>query len=568
MRIVIGLLTAALAGGVWCAPAWGQARTATTRRAGPHPGQLHYAASSGNLEKARECLEAGIDVNEPNRSGMTALHLAVWNKQLAMAEFLLDRGATADIFTAIGMGEVDRVDQFLQADPKLLQARSPMKRAGVMDWAVKLGHREMVKRLLAHGATLGRPGRPRQATLLHLAVKEGDVAMVELLLGAGISAKATTRRSASALHVAIGAGHEEMVRLLVARGADPNASNQAGSTPLHESVMRKGTIGMMRILLEAGAKVGAQDTRGGSVLAAAARGGDLQRIQLLLDHGAKVATADLTGRTPLHYACYAGHVEVAKLLIAKGAPVVMGPAVADLGPTVLSAAAAGGSAELVKLLLAKGAKADSPSPRHGTPLANAARRGSVEVVEVLLEAGARVDPADPRGMSALAVAARSGHLKVVELLLAKGADPKFRDCHALSAAVSSKNRELFDLILSKVGPIDYKGDLAGRMLITTVEVGWPELAEELLAKGVPVDYVRQGDNRRALDLAIWRSNSRLVELMIRRGASLNKRDRNGRTPLEAAQHRRNPRLIELLQRHTATRPATQPAPASQPAAAG
>ena len=51
------------------------------------------AAQSGDLKTVRALLRQTVDVNAPQRDGMTALHWAVQRNDLAMTDLLLGAGA-------------------------------------------------------------------------------------------------------------------------------------------------------------------------------------------------------------------------------------------------------------------------------------------------------------------------------------------------------------------------------------------------------------------------------------------------------------------------------------------
>lgn len=60
-------------------------------------------------------------------------------------------------------------------------------------------------------------------TVLHLAVKTGDLALVQLLLQYSVNVNARDQSGETALHAAVALGHEEIVRAMLARGINTQA---------------------------------------------------------------------------------------------------------------------------------------------------------------------------------------------------------------------------------------------------------------------------------------------------------------------------------------------------------
>jgi len=58
--------------------------------------ELHYAVVDRNLERVKELVRQGMDVNLADRNGWTALHFAAQNNDAETARFLLDSGAAVD----------------------------------------------------------------------------------------------------------------------------------------------------------------------------------------------------------------------------------------------------------------------------------------------------------------------------------------------------------------------------------------------------------------------------------------------------------------------------------------
>jgi len=123
------------------------------------------------------------------------------------------------------------------------------------------------------------------------------------------------------LHGAAGAGGLLTVRLLLELGADPNAIDQGRHTPLYCVGNQCGaeTGGdIVRVLAEYGANVNAHEgVKQCTALHMATRRGNVQVAQALLDCGADLGMQDTKGDTPLQRALNCRKTAVAALLRAR-----------------------------------------------------------------------------------------------------------------------------------------------------------------------------------------------------------------------------------------------------------
>ena len=158
---------------------------------------------------------------------------------------------------------------------------------------------------------------------LFKAIREDDRSRVKALLKENsrlaVEAVATEPRLAlelphwiyvgdTALHVAAAGYRVEIAKLLLAAGADPNAArNHRRSAPLHYAADGSGCeperqVAMIRLLLDAGADIHAQDKNGATPLHRAVRTRCAAAVKCLLDAGADVTIRNLPGSTAFHLA--------------------------------------------------------------------------------------------------------------------------------------------------------------------------------------------------------------------------------------------------------------------------
>jgi ankyrin repeat protein len=242
---------------------------------------LALAAAFGTREAVDVLLGAGADVRGRNRAGLTALHVA-W-RDAALVRLLLEKGADVHARTELGAtplqiaGTEAVVAILLEegADPDAAENRgvTPLvAAAGVGNTAVaKLllahganpnafakgegqktvtplmgaahnGDEELTRLLLARHVDVNAVSPPSDGTVkhgpvifgsltaLHLAVVDGNLAVVKLLLNAGASVDARDARGLTPLAWAVGTDRPDarIVRMLLDRGASPSAATKEG----------------------------------------------------------------------------------------------------------------------------------------------------------------------------------------------------------------------------------------------------------------------------------------------------------------------------------------------------
>jgi ankyrin repeat protein len=233
------------------------------------------------------------------------------------------------------------------------------------------------------------------ATSLMRAVAYGRPDIVTALLQRGDSANMRDHRGESAIFYARGIAKPAIVSALLHAGADANLASEGFDHTALQVAAGLGELSVVKILINAGAKVDHQDAR---------------------------------GRTALSEAAMAGHLDVADILLTSGA----NPKLETVdGNTALSYAAAEAPAELIRLLIRHGA------PVNGSkmpPILVASANGNLDAIRALIDARADVDAFDPRGRTALMWAAIRSYEEIVKTLLAAGADPEARSVEGKKAS--------------------------------------------------------------------------------------------------------------------------------------
>ncbi|MPQ99914.1 ankyrin repeat domain-containing protein [Modestobacter sp. I12A-02628] len=187
---------------------------------------LHLAVATGRADLVEALVDAGADLGARTEQGLTPLHVAL-GRALGLVEVLCRLGAEVDAPTAAWLGDVPRLEMFLDGGSPLLD---PVTGTPLLSWAAHGGSVPAVRLLLARGA-------PAEVGALRTAVLAGRVDVVRVLLAAGADVHDRDAASGqSALHAAVTApltdDSARLVQLFLEAGADVDATTSDGATAL------------------------------------------------------------------------------------------------------------------------------------------------------------------------------------------------------------------------------------------------------------------------------------------------------------------------------------------------
>lgn len=208
--------------------------------------------------------------------------------------------------------------------------------------ATKRGYKDIISLLLTHGADVNAYISDRShpyesvhypqsdSTPLHTASEQGDTDIMELLIahGADVNAYVTGNKwrpdisgftgcchsintKYTPLHMATKNGHFQAVKVLLDNGAYVNAQDYDGKTAIWYAAMQ-GYADIVQLLINNDAEINNQN----DPLSAAAKNGDVNLIKMLIKNKCDLNIRDYIGWTPLYWAANYGHDDAVKLLLA------------------------------------------------------------------------------------------------------------------------------------------------------------------------------------------------------------------------------------------------------------
>lgn len=181
-----------------------------------------------------------------------------------------------------------------------------------LEAAARQGQTDILRLLVESGGNIrGEQG----SHLLRLAAQSGSKDSVQLLLRYGASSSAVNRLDDAMLplHYAARSGRSGVVKVLLDQGAKVSDRTETGRTALMLAAVWNEPAAC-KYLIEKGADINARDTKGQTALMQAAVVGNYQTMTYLLANGASTRIKDQSGRTALDHALETGEPKVINLL--------------------------------------------------------------------------------------------------------------------------------------------------------------------------------------------------------------------------------------------------------------
>ena len=263
---------------------------------------LFNAAQKGFADELDVALKLHANVFAKNDDGQTALHLAIINNQLEIAETLLTH-EPALLIEENGHGQIAIQNMTYLDDTKKIEWIEALFRT------IRVYH-DKPDTFEKICVALPNLGKQLANKLLISSAKTGDIEWVKLALKhhADINVKIIQYDHDTALHKAICFGHVDIVRLLIAEGADPSITDYHHSTALYHAIQAQKRLPYMPV-----AEIAT------SLLIFSASYGSCAGITDALAAGADLLGVDASGETALHKAVRGGNPckEALKVLLKK-----------------------------------------------------------------------------------------------------------------------------------------------------------------------------------------------------------------------------------------------------------
>ena len=250
---------------------------------------LHYAVKCNSINIVRFVISLGAPIDAETSLHLTALFIAAAHGFDAIAEVLLEGGASVTHATTDGVTALQGA---------VLNSRFSSSRL-----------------LLDQGADVN--GKT-SLSLLHSAAATGDCQVTQLLLDRGAPVNAANSDGCTPLHYAAEKGHFQVSQLLLDRGALVNTASVGGLTPLHFAA-RCGSLDIVRLFVDRGSNIHARDLRMTWFYNIPANLDPFGFVYYLYLCQGTSSEETHEGWTAMHHAAWGGHSSVVLFLLQQGA---------------------------------------------------------------------------------------------------------------------------------------------------------------------------------------------------------------------------------------------------------
>ena len=459
---------------------------------------------TGDCKTVTWLIQQGVDVNQCNKDGWTAVHLAAQKGNLGVLKLLHSNGANIHQETSDGTN-------------------------CIMSASLGTGDSKTLTWLKQQGVDVNHCNKDG-CTAVHGAAHEGNLDVLKLLHSNGANIhQETSNGSNCIMSASLGTGDCKTVTWLIQQGVDVNHCNKDGWTAVHWAA-QKGNLVVLKLLHSNGANIHQESSDGTNCIMSASLGtGDCKTVTWLIQQGVDVNYCNKDGCTAVHGAALEGNLDVLKLLHSYGANIHQ--ETSNGTNCIMSASLGTGDSKTVTWLIQQGIDVNHCNKDGCTAVHGTAQKGNVDVLKLLHSNGANIHQETSNGSNCIMSASLgTGDCKTVTWLIQQGVDVNHCNKDGRTAVHGAAQKENLDVLklLHSNGANIHQETSNGSNCIMSASLGTGDCKTLiwLIQQGVDVNHCNK-DGWTAVHWAAQKGNLGVLKLLHSNRANIHQETSNG-----------------------------------------
>lgn len=400
---------------------------------------------------------------------------------------------------------------------------------------VSNGNKEVIKNMLSDGLNINKI--EGSTTPLHIAVKSGNMEMIEFLIENGADPSIVNAKNNTPLHMAANEGNITAFKTLLNKNVDLKIKGNFNLTPLEMAVVYGHEDFLFNLTKEHLDQIDLSNL----IALSLHLNKHVFLDQFIAKYNIDVNTLSLKGSSLLQAAINKNKLEDVQFLMKHRA----NPNFGNPPPIILATRIK--NENILDALLANKADINAKTIRGSNALFDAIATGNLKIAEKLISLGIEINAKDLNGITPLWIAIKKNNFEMVKLLVDNDANVnsytengnfilleamKKQDRRIVSYLASSKNFDIQTL------------NSKGQSIIHLAIINKDMESLQALSKYIDVNQKNRFGNS-LLHTAIIQNNLQALEFLLRIGYT-EILDSKGLTPLQLAMHQKKSKMVELI----------------------
>jgi len=488
----------------------------------------------GSPQMIKLLIDRGANVNAKNNFNVTVLMKALHKGDLQTVKLLTDKGASINnadnsLLASAIFSENTDVINFILSKGVNINETNKYGETALMD-ASKMGYTEIVKLLIEKGANINAVNAENKNALL-FAVEAFNNPILEGFNGSTQQEYDEFYRQTMDK---INAQKFETSKILISNGININLTDNNGENVLfYASRNKRGFVFLQYFIIDKKMNATVKNKYNQTPLMVAIQGNNTKAVEILTENISDATIKDNYGMTILMYAVKRADLAAVKSLLNK--EIIIDQKNNEGKTALMFAADYPSfkkeQIEIVNMIISKGADVNAKDNDRRTPLMFALKRANWQIAKLLLNKQININDADESGKTALMYTTLQKIIynydssEIINIIISKGADVNAKDNDGrtpLMLALENANWETAKILLNEKININEKDDegktalmfASSHFLLSDERIA---VINSIIAKGANVNETDNNGNT-ALTYAKGKSIPEIIKILSDNGA--------------------------------------------------